>query len=58
MEGIAAQLHSDNDDWDNWVFDILDDTDVVAYLYSDIYLNENNPYHFNHWKENQFYGND
>ena len=58
MKGIAAQLHSDNGDWDNWVFDIFDDMDVVTYLYSDSYLNENNPYHFNHWKENQFYCND
>ncbi len=58
MESIAAQLPGDNDDWDNWVFDIFDDMDVVTYLYSDIYIDESNPYHFNHWQENQFYCND
>ena len=29
-----------------------------AELLKDIYIDESNPYHFNHWQENQFYCND
>lgn len=55
MNGIVAQLCPDNDNWENWVFDIFDDTDVVSLLYSGLYLDESNSYHFDHWKEKQFY---
>ena len=54
MESILPQIHSDTDDWKDWAFDIFDDMDVVACLYSDLYIDESNPYHFNHWKEEQF----
>lgn len=58
MENVTAQLCSDTDDWDSWVFDVLGEMDIVTYLYSDFYLDENDPYHFNHWKEKQFYCNE
>ena len=31
------------------------DMDIVTFLYSDSYLDEQNPYHFDHWLEKQFY---
>ena len=50
MEGIE-----DVDTWDGWAFDIFDDMDVVAFLYSDFYLIGGDTYHFDRWLENQFY---
>ena len=41
--------------WDEWIFDLFDDMDIITCLYSDQYLTEDNCYHFNHWMENQFY---
>lgn len=41
--------------WEDWVFDIFDDMDVVTCLYSDWYLTEDHVYHFIHWFENRFY---
>ncbi len=37
--------------WGDWVFDILGDMDVVTWLYSDMYVDKDNVYHFRHWKE-------
>lgn len=36
-------------------FDLFDDMDVVTFLYTDSYLAQNHPYHFQHWQEEQFY---
>ncbi len=38
-----------------WLYDLLGDMDIITYLYSDLYLTENHPYHFSRWKEQQFY---
>lgn len=42
-------------DWDSWPFDLFDDMDVVTFLYCDQYLEEEHPYHFKHWRKQQFY---
>ena len=43
------------DGWDEWIFDIFDDMDIVTLLYSNRYLTTENIYHFDHWAEEQFY---
>ncbi len=43
--------------WDEWVFDLFDDMDIVTLLYSNKYLTKANIYHFDHWTEEQFYMN-
>lgn len=59
MESILPHLQSEGDisyyDWDSWPFDLFDDMDVVTFLYSDFYLTKDYPYHFEHWREEQFY---
>ena len=60
MESIKLNIEEDDDvedydAWDEWIFDIFDDMDVVTFLYSDIYLDNDHTYHFNHWLERQFY---
>ncbi len=40
---------------EEWVFDLFDDIDIVSYLYSDLYLNSDHPYHFLQWNDQQFY---
>jgi len=42
------------DDWDNWVFDLFDDMDIITWLYSDFSISTDNPYHFDLWFENRF----
>lgn len=39
----------------NWPFDLFDDMDIITCLYSQNYLTEDNPYHFDHWTEEQFH---
>ena len=45
------------DNWDDWIFDVFGDMDIITFLYSDFYLEEDNIYHFSHWLEEQFYMN-
>lgn len=47
----------DEDETEDWVFDFFDDMDIVTYLYSGLYLDENHIYHFSHWAEDCFYLN-
>ncbi len=60
-EIVLPHLPSDKIDdytaWDDWVFDIFGDADVVTVLYSDIffYVTEDNRYHFKNWYKEQFY---
>lgn len=37
------------EDWKNWVFDLLEDEDVITYLYSNDYLSQDHDYHLSHW---------
>ena len=43
------------DTWQDWIFDLFDDMDIVTFLYSDDCLSEDHSYHFDHWAEEQFY---
>lgn len=45
----------EEDDSEEWVFDLLGDMDVISFLYSDLYLDSDHPYHFVHWSDQQFY---
>lgn len=40
---------------EEWVFDLFDDMDIISFLYSDVYLDSEHPYHFCHWNDQQFY---
>ncbi len=42
---------------DDWEFDLFDNEDSLTFLYSDYYLEKDNPFHFSHWSEQQFYVN-
>lgn len=59
MEGLLPHLQQTDESacysWDSWAFDLFDDMDIVTFLYSDFYLEKDHPYHFDHWKEPQFY---
>jgi len=56
MESIDSNMESDDmDSYSNWVFDIFGDMDIVTFLYSDQYLDDSHPYHFEHWQDAQFY---
>ena len=56
--GAGADDLIDNEQLDNsgdWVFDMFDDMDIITYLYSNEYLAEDHPFHFEHWSDQQFY---
>ena len=42
----------------DWKFDLFDDMDIVTCLYSEMYIDEENIYHYVHWNEQQFYMDD
>lgn len=54
MEEMAPVLDTETP-WDTWPFDLFDDMDIVTWLYSDFYVEEGHPYHFDRWKEKQFF---
>ena len=45
------------DSYIDWVFDLFEDMDIISFLYSDMYLTQDHPYHFSHWSEKQFFMN-
>ena len=55
--GICGIEDEDEDatDFKEWVFDLFDDMDIISFLYSNIYLDSDHPYHFSHWADQQFY---
>lgn len=59
MEIIADNLRENEleefENWDGWAFDIFDDIDIITFLYSNVFLDIDHPYHFNNWSVNQFY---
>lgn len=58
METIEADGEfgdEDYDNWDEWIFDIFDDMDLITCLYSNMYLTNDHTYHFDHWLKRQFY---
>ena len=59
MESMSMDMEMcgiDNlDTWQDWIFDLFGDMDVVTCLYSDDYLTSDHIYHFDHWIEEQFY---
>lgn len=38
-----------------WVFDMFDDMDIITLLYNDLYVDKDNSYHIDNWREKQFY---
>lgn len=59
MESMAPAMESDgieyDDDWDDWIFQLFDDNDLVISLYSDCWIENEHPYHFCQWTKEQFY---
>lgn len=56
MEEFLPKIQVEEEEkWDSWPFDLCDDMDVVTFLYSGSYITEENPYHFTHWREEQFH---
>lgn len=55
--GAAADELDDDEFGDSkeWLFDMFGDMDIITFLYSNVYLGENHPYHFAHWNDQQFY---
>lgn len=41
--------------FEEWVFDLFDDMDIISFLYSDVYVDSDDPYHFSRWGDQQFY---
>ena len=44
-----------DDDWDEWIYDLFEDMDLITFLFSDDYLTDTHPYHYDQWMENQFF---
>lgn len=45
----------DDENFEEWVFDLFGDMDIVDCLYNDLYLDTDHQYHFLHWNDLQFY---
>jgi len=41
--------------WDDWIFDLFGDDDLIIYLYENHYLSEGDESHFNQWMKYQYY---
>lgn len=45
----------DNDDWKEWIYDLMSDSDTEFYLYSWNYVGIESQFHFSKWFENIFW---
>ena len=45
----------DTESFNEWVFDLFDDADILTTLYSSLYLTTENIYHIDYWFKPQFY---
>lgn len=54
-EFIMEDMEADSQEWREWIYDICGDADMEMLLYSDMYVDSENIYHFNYWLKNQFY---
>lgn len=55
LDEMEEEEISGTDYWKDWIYDVFDDMDIVTWLYSDLYVTEDDIYHFNHWQEEQFF---
>lgn len=55
---VCENIDDENFDFQNWIFDLFRDRDIITYLYNNTYIDSVEPYHFSHWVEKQFYVND
>lgn len=57
LSADAGDLTDDEefDYLEDWVFDMFDDADILTFLYSDRYLEEDHPFHFDYWSDQRFY---
>jgi methionine synthase II (cobalamin-independent) len=59
MESVLLDLEDNviegNQNWQDWIFDIFDDIDLITFLYSNWFVDIDHTYHFEHWLEHQFY---
>ena len=46
---------TDNDDWKEWIYDLMSDSDTEFYLYSWNYVGIESQFHFSKWFENIFW---
>ena len=38
-----------------WIFDLFEGEDIITFLYDDFYLEKDNMFHFDHWKDRVFW---
>lgn len=56
ISGLEDEDEDEDDgDFEEWVFDLFDDMDIISFLYSNVYLDSDDTYHFSHWGDQQFY---
>ena len=55
LDGIDESDEEDDYYSHKWIFDVFGDMDIITFLYSDIYLDSDHPYHFSHWNDQQFF---
>lgn len=53
--GIDGLKDDKQIDYQEWVFNLFGDEDIITFLYSDFYIDIGHSYHFTHWFEEQFY---
>jgi len=45
----------DNENWKEWIYDLMDDSDTEYYLYSNQYIEKDSQFHFSRWFDNIFW---
>ena len=54
IELVNEKIDNEDEDWEDWIYDLFDDTDILYSLYSNKFIDVDNRYHFIHWNEHQF----
>ena len=57
VSACIFEEETDDDEWNEWIFDLMDDSDTEFFLYSNRYLEEGNQFHFTNWFKDIFWMN-
>lgn len=59
MDSMYNEMKSEGIDGldmrNEWAFEMFDDIDIITFLFSGLFIDDEESYHFDHWTKRQFF---
>mgnify|MGYP007037165950 FL=1 len=59
MDSMYNEMKSEGIDGldmrNEWAFEMFDDIDIITFLFSGFFIDDEEAYHFDHWTKRQFF---